>query len=305
MKFQSLFLLAVTLFSGTQIMAAPVAVEQIDLTSPEATVRSYVGSINSYDLDAAAAHIVGATPVSAEVRTRMAAGMAEARKEKMLFAIEDLKSNVRGDRATVTLTLKFIAQNHPVGDASAERLPLQKIKGAWKIIPGDAATSLQFLQPKSTNVLWQSTTRLMDAKFFGMALEKERERLCGSNANQIYTALMALSNDEGKLALKASTFKNDLGGYYTNTAMFICPGDKKALEAYMASTTCCGSETSYAFNERFEGATLDNVATPDVVLFYEGANKVLHYRHHNRAHVVFANGVVKLIDRKQAQTLRW
>jgi len=63
---------------------------------------------------------------------------------------------------------------------------------------------------------------------------------------------------------------------------------------------------SYAFNEKLDGAELDLIAEPaNTVLVYEGKDGKLNFRHGHRAAVAFADGHVELINEEQAKTLRW
>ena len=62
----------------------------------------------------------------------------------------------------------------------------------------------------------------------------------------------------------------------------------------------------YALNAHLEGLNLDDVTQPSrTVLFYEGADGKLDFRHNGKSNVAFADGHVKAIGPDEAETLIW
>ena len=62
----------------------------------------------------------------------------------------------------------------------------------------------------------------------------------------------------------------------------------------------------YAFNAKLQNVTMAQIQAPaETVLFYEGQNEKLDFRHGNRTAVAFADGHVKLVSTEEAKKLRW
>jgi prepilin-type processing-associated H-X9-DG protein len=88
--------------------------------------------------------------------------------------------------------------------------------------------------------------------------------------------------------------------YVANNAVYICPSDKAP---YLQTD---GVKTSYSFNANLEGVSVASVKnSSQVVLFYEGKNGKLNFRHNGKASVAFVDGKTTLVSEKEAHSLRW
>src|ERR1700733_503647 len=87
-------------------------------------------------------------------------------------------------------------------------------------------------------------------------------------------------------------YKKVISPYLKNTAVFYCPAVKL--------------KPGYTLNANLAGKKEKSVKYPsETVMFYEGKNSALEYRHHDRADVSFADGHVKLLSPSEAARVRW
>lgn len=172
-----------------------------------------------------------------------------------------------------------------------EQLTLHRIGDEWKIVP----------LPKEE--FYRSFRGVFDSDIlanFATYLARPQEVYeasaygCLSNLKQVALAAFQFVQDNDEIfALQPATLVEQLAPYARSEKVFHCPDDKS-------------DEVSYSFNPRLENVSLAKFAEPSrTVLFYEGKNGALNFRHQNRAGVCFADGHCELVTPEQSKNLRW
>lgn len=279
------------------LTGAGLAAQEPDLSSPEATVRSFFAAFNRGDIKQILACVVGAKSSAFSDYLEQ-----QIRQHPVTLTPNNVKVETTGYTATVTMTVTR-ARKGQADDTvrTQEWLSLQREEAGWKIVP------LNFtLYWTNQMAVLSLATALADQGVGGVALEKARAVSCLSNAKQISTAAVMFLQDHGnRFALSASTYKKSLTPYLVHQKsptpqilrnverIFRCPEDKSG-------------KVSYSFNRNLAGVLLAKIKRPaETVMIYEGVGQQLTFRHNGKAVVGFADGHVKLIPREEAKTLRW
>ncbi len=272
---------------ATTAAASGVASAAVDLSSPEATVRSFVAALDRVDLRAASACVAGGKPASQLSRLKpMLMGF-----EKSTVTVVSLQEETAGAASTVSFQLAMDGGAANKGTMS-DRLPLRRYADGWKIVPGKPA-SLSKRQYMAS--LLPFATAIARPQTLASWMNKTEEQVCLSNMKQLGLAgVQFLADHRGKFTLKTATAKKSLEAYYPGIdRIFHCPQDKSGAD-------------SYAFNRNLEGVRATDIAQPQqTVMLYDGKNGRLAFRHNGRAVVAFADGHVELVSRQQAKSLRW
>jgi beta-lactamase regulating signal transducer with metallopeptidase domain len=289
--------------------AVPATSQTVDLSSPEATLRSFIAALNRYDLNAAASCVE-----AGKLKPMFAGFSASLREFQVSFALEGLQTSRRGDQAVVSAT-RFVSRQFAAGapperqhmtqEAKDQKVQVRRRAGKWRLLPP------QRLAPAEPEM---SLPRLVS--LFGMTQEVEStmrteawEKVCLSNMRQLALGVIQLSFIADKGLRFQPSFKESLaahirsGGHSGSTngkfdpePLFHCPADQSG-------------KVSYSFNVNLEGMKqqdIDKLENPRrTVLLYEGENGQLDFRHNGHAHVSFTDGSTQIVDREQAQSLHW
>lgn len=123
--------------------------------------------------------------------------------------------------------------------------------------------------------------------------KEEKARLeCASNLKQIALGAFQMDQRKGKLAMTSQNFEAQMFPYLHTMELFRCPSVSTA--------------ESFSFNGNLTNLSLKNLADSfHLVMFYEGKNGQLDFRHDGKANVAFADGHVQTISREEAKTLKW
>lgn len=252
-----------------------------DLSSPEATIRSFLAALTRGDARAASACVSGASP-SAGLLTNL---QRQMKQEPATITLRDLRVQRRGNTATATMTVNLAiaaargrsarSESHP------DRVSLRREGSAWKIVPVQSRGGF------TAGIATLFTARRSERAPIG-------NTACLSNLKQLAIgAMMFVQDHDMTFALEPVAYKKSLAPYVRNERVFRCPEDRSGKD-------------SYAFNPSLAGVSFRKIPQPSqTVLLYEGANRQLAFRHEGRAAVAFADGSARLIDRDQAKTLRW
>lgn len=172
-----------------------------------------------------------------------------------------------------------------------ERLNLQFDGKLWKIVPLAPETArYAFHGNLDSDILENLATCLQNP---GLANEY-KARTCMNNLKQLgLAAAMFMQDWDEKFQLKANTFADYLRPYFRDKDILVCPAHPDEA-------------IGYSFNAKLQNVTADQIQDPaKTVLFYEGQNEKLNFRHGTRTAVAFADGHVSLVSAEDAENLRW
>lgn len=124
--------------------------QQVNLSSPEMTVNSFVTSINQYNFKQAALCVDGAKPGAAAELSDLE---QKLKKVHATLIISELHYELKDLDATVssTVTVK-VGESQEIDSVGESHLKLRKQKEEWKILSGDSdkvissGTGTDFLQ---------------------------------------------------------------------------------------------------------------------------------------------------------------
>ena len=273
-------------------------VGKLDLSSPEATVRSFAWSFYSGDVKTARECIQEAQPYEklGEVEKLLQTGnLAGPGSDETRVLLTDVHSYVRGEDATVTLrliqifdpriVLVFGIENpNPTGHifGSCERLHLKKINGKWLIAEKFKSADYASEEERvwGEDLLARMTSLLTNPEQMTVRATVSQ---CQSNLKQIALGVMQFVQDwDERFALHAD-WKNQLQPYLKNEAIFRCPEVEHP-------------EESYSFSSELENRSLNEIKEPvNTIMIYEGKDGKFDFRHLNntKTNIAFADGHIK------------
>ncbi len=276
--------LALFLVAATATLAEkPAMPPPVDLSTPEASVRSFVAALNRVDMTSAGKCVVErGTPAELAELEKMFGDP----RQKLFFKIEEPATQLNGETAKVTL--RVVAVPH---SDQRETIELRRVEKEWKIVPPPLALALEQKSP----IL--STLSLMISRpeeVLKTLREGARRASCQSNLKQIASAVAQFVQDnDDVLALPPDGAHAAILPYLRDERVFRCP-------------SVAADGHAYSFNAALEGAAVSNIPAPaETVLFYEGKDGKLDFRHGGSANVAFIDGHVKAVSAAEAKTLRW
>ena len=262
--------------------------DKIDLSSPEATARSFVWAINNGDIAQARLCVLDAAPL--EELHPLKNTLSDFSKYSIAL-IGDLHSYSFADDAIVTLWLNVISSIRITENfgSSSERFQLRRVNGNWLIQPQQNEKAFRGRKPFQQDFLVNLAVHMTDGKALqaGWALGQ-----CQSNLKQIgLGVLMYVQDHDGKYPNHA-TWEKQLAPYLRNSEIFHCPADKVGA-------------TSYSFNTALDDGTFDIQNPQGLILAYEGQDRKFEFRHsveaENLTVVLFADGHIKSFTEKAAE----
>jgi len=290
------FCLIICALCFANIAIANANTPQIDLSSPETTVRSFVASLNQYNFKQAALCVESADP---DKMAQLSDWEKDLRKVHMTLFVSNLQSATDDTNATVTSTITIkVGKSQETNDVTKSYLRLHKHSEKWQIIPDDPQ---KIKSIGSQDYLGYTAAFLAHPEAFDNVREAARGNSCRSNLKQLALAMQIFVQDHnGVYAITDNTLTESLKPYIRNNSIYICPSNKTP---HLQTN---GDKTSYSFNTNIEGVSQSSIKNPSqVVLFYEGKDGKLNFRHNGEACVAFVDGTTKLINEKDAADLRW
>ncbi|HEY0076426.1 MAG TPA: hypothetical protein VGB77_20170 [Abditibacteriaceae bacterium] len=287
-------LLSSFMLQAQPILPGPATVPQPfipppPLESPHKAIKEFVQALNEKKWQDASQRVLGGKP-EAELKP----------------VIEDLKAACGGWRLTVEDVLTTHDEETDFTDARIrlrlqdrignkifheERLSLRMQNKMWKILPLSVG--------EERNALWGNfdsdiLKNLATCFFTPEFLLKSKSMECMNNMKQLALAAMQFVQDwDEKYQFKADNFAPFLMPYMRNEEILICPAHPDVA-------------IGYSFNAKLQNVTMAQIQEPSkTVLFYEGQNEKLDFRHGTRTAVAFADGHVSLVNAEDAKTLRW
>lgn len=277
--------------------------EKIDLSSPEATVRSFVWAFNNNDLEQARRCVANAAPIENLKPLQEMLGKQMGKKYAVL-SLKDLRAYTQQDNAIVTFWLDFVSTiNIPNYIGSSERLRLKRVNNEWLIVPQqDGKTPFWDTPPRP---MMEDLMDLFIAKMTdGAAVQSESQfHQCQSNLKQIALGVLQYTQDFDEFFPAANEWQEQIMPYVRNGDIYVCPdaADKTA---------------SYAFNKDVENLALGDIRAPaQIILMYEGKDRKFEFRHQvgeeKLTNIVFVDGHVKSFSQTtldtafKDQSVRW
>lgn len=268
-----------------------------DLSTPEATVRSFAAAFSSGKVSIAAQCVEGKP--DPKVLKEWEEEWTKKGSVLTQIALKNLKTETKGEEATATFALEISSPSTPL-ITDDETIELSHSLQGWRIVPFTVdGLALHLKQPDASRTIKQLATYTVHpelylgikAKYRLETQAKNRLETCRANLRQLTSGLLYLTKaNNSKLALKADNFKAAVTKYTRNETLLYCP-EHVQTSARIAS---------YSFNPALEGKNPDVLKNADkIVMAYEGRAGKLDFRHNGKAFVAFADGHVARVDAKQ------
>jgi prepilin-type processing-associated H-X9-DG protein len=256
-----------------------------DLSSPEATVKSFFAAIKKGDLVTAAKHLHEVTPSANLEALGKDIGAAAPN-----LVLEGIISTPTGENR-VLLKGKLVAtmQGSDRKEEQPAEVELIKVGEEWKIlVPKDASANSSNMMTSIISFVASPDEVVAGAK------KAAKKAACISNIKQMaLAAIMYAADHDDILKLSNATLRAKLEPYTKNSSIFTCPLDEPGT-------------LSYSLNGLVAGKSETAIEKPaETVLFYEGTNGALNYKHEGMAMVAFTDGHVKGFKKESAKMLVW
>ncbi|MBM3459949.1 MAG: hypothetical protein FJX77_15620 [Armatimonadetes bacterium] len=259
----------------------------VDLSSPEAAVRSFFRCVNRHELREARKCLAdlpatsGLEELEADLRAHEPADAG--------VQVEKVSREGGGD--TVTLLLRLRPTPVVPGTPEVEeRITATRTAAGWKlrapppVSPGRPGTQAAVL-PVLVAALGEPRTVLV-------ARRTARRERCRQTLRVLMGATVLYATDhDDRFAFTARNYQSRLLAYVRK--------DPRAFH-------CAETGTPYTLNPKMEGAPTRRMFRPGAtVVFYEGQGGKLDFRHDGQSLVGFADGSVRLVSPAELEVLRW
>ena len=267
-----------------------------DLSSPRATVLSMITAYGHHDSAGMAKCIEGG--VSGE----LPAEMLIAEITSYTSAEKDQIIEITGDSARVAVKYEVgIALRGGVTKSTVifvDMFALHKSDAGWLIVPEKLSNEAGGTLPLATRPLSLIASLLGPDPGYRNALTRSKKQAaeagCLSNTKEIALGtLMYVQDYDEVLPRSAAGYNRLIAPYVKNDDMFRCAQDAKGT-------------ISYSMNVNLQNRSFADVENPArTVLFYEGKNGVVNYRHEGRAAIATVDGHAKLMTETEVKALIW
>lgn len=271
-----------------------------DLSSPRATIHSFVGSYNQVKLQQAALCVTGADPAKVSPLEELATMHKNDETSKIIIRKIEIAIDDSAKIATATVALQLNDLQDEFGHSNNQfvshlRLKLQA--GKWKIVSGE-------FKYKSIRDIRDPLSYIASLLAHPEAIKRiytgAMTATCQSNLKQLsLTIFMFIQDHDKTYKFTNATWIESLKPYFvaTNRNILICPDDESPHKQF---------ETSYSFNNNLTNLSFESINDPaKTIMLYEGKDGKLNFRHDGKTNVAFADGHVKAVDAKEAQSLFW
>lgn len=273
---------------------------QVDLSSPEKTIRTFLDTLNKASSphrpltvkspgheERAASCVFGSHLNALTAEQKHGVGGANFNG-----SISNLRVALQGDEATATFvtTRRWTNSKKESGKiVDKEHLQLRRRTEGWKILPTGVTDSP--LKREQLTPLLREATRLSHLEAASQVLHLQQ---CGHSLKGLCLGTdVFLQKHQGKFAMNGRTFMPALLPYTASKNEFYCPADKSG-------------KVTYSFNTHLTNVARRSIVEPEkLVMIYEGKNGQLDFRHNGHALVGFTACNVRLVNREEAKSLRW
>jgi len=264
------------------ILMSAFAGAEVDRSTPENTIKSFIKALAESDYDGIISCIKGA-----KRNEEMAKSMSHQKGDMPSFEITVTDVKVDGDKATCAVTVVTSSKNMQP-ETISDSINLERTGDAWQIAP------LTGQQDPKRIINMLASIMADQGDMFVKAKQAAKKAACLSNIKQIALGFMMVAADnDDYFKVQANAWKKALMPYIKNEALFTCPLDPKGT-------------VSYSINPAMAGFNVVKVKDPaKTVLLYEGSKGKLNFRHGGYAAVAFADGHAKMVNAEQAKSLIW
>ena len=289
LRFAVIAALSLSVLGGLKLRHAPP-----DLSSPKATVRSFVEGLVEKDSEKLAGCVKTTKP-----NQELLNGFKN--NEGLDIQITNVVGETEGNTAKVAVEFNYTISGKSI--VMVEFLKLEKIGEEWKIIP-----QLERLNeitnpddptkpPPHMLGLVASMVDATDETMKAMALGKLKAQATSSltNGKQLALGMLMYSQDyDEMMPYPAKNYKNLIYPYVKNEKVFHAPAAPP------------DEKVSYTFNKNLEGVPQASVENPaETVMLYEGTGTKPEYRYEGKTVIAFADGHCKLMTSEAVSKLVW
>lgn len=260
-------------------------------SSPEKTIRAFVAALNAAQFEDAVRYVDGKAPNPDFTTLRQT-----WTRDKPSLSVSVLMSETKGNKAIVKATLTMHSTNQRANrQTQTGNVALVRRNARWLLVPMSLAeVKNASVNPRTSEISWLTSMALMlqAPKAFEPQRQSAKIEACRSNLKQIALYAIMLEQKMGALKITPQNFKKELFPYIRTMEFFRCPA--------------VSTGESYSFNgnlTNIKSAGMPNA--PRIVMFYEGKNGQLDFRHDGKTNIAFADGHVQTISREEAKTLQW
>lgn len=294
-------LLAVGVALG--LMAFQPQTSPPDLSSPKATVRSFLNAVKARDTDTIRQCIKG------EIKPDLVRFIFADPNTLRVFAVGNMIAETENDTAHVAAEITLTVPASPGGSIylmnlkQIEMFLVMKQGNRWLLTQDpDLAQQLRGgnsvyeqladKRPLALAVTFASNPELESA--VRRVHDQAMANTCLSNMRQVVLGLVMYAQDHNEhLPPKVSEYTDLIHPYLKNKLLYTCPLDAKGI-------------FSYKFNSNLQGAALDRIPAPaQTVILYEGKEGKFEYRHSGKTIVGFADGHAKALSPDETKGLIW
>ena len=280
--------LSLGVLGGLKLRHAPP-----DLSSPKATVRSFVAGINAGDGEKAAGCVKTSQPND---------GLQDFKYLPNLnFQISDIAEETEGNNSRVAVEFSSTRSEKPATEA--DFLTLEKIGDEWKIVPNlklieeipiqkDGDATLQ--HPLSLFAVVFASTEATRAMLSVIKVRTQANTSL-SNSHKIATAMMMYVQDfDETMPYPSKNYASLVSPYVKDRTIFhapAAPADEKV---------------SYTFNKNLQGLSLAEFDKPEkTVMLYEGRGAKPEYRYEGKTVIAFVDGHCRTMTPAEVAKLNW
>ena len=271
-----------------------------DLSSPKATVHTFVDALMAKDSPTLVACVSGAKDA------RSLARLLQDNAKPLHYDIKDLIVEMNGDGAKVAVETEVLNNG---GDGVqkvllVDLLSLKKEGEVWRIVPdadilkgivaGDSAQTKR-LEERSLKVMAAVIgDSEISARAIVLAQEKEGASTCLSNGKHLALALIQYQQDYDEVLPPAkANYSEVVLPYVRDKKAFTCPQDPPGT-------------VSYSLNKNLAGVTnAQIVAVTSTIMLYEGRDMKPDFRHNGKAMIAFADGHVRMCTPDMMHLFSW
>jgi hypothetical protein len=321
----SLLLLSVAMPAQAPPPDAPKP--EVDLSTPEAAVKSFFAAFSAADLKRLTACVEGATFTadSATLEGYMKRSQERVSLTPTAFHLETKDNSSTG---TVELTVQMIpGSNSPTLKDASETAPhsgvsdsitLHKVGERWFVVPPNIR-DFKFEMLMQSGVIAGTTAAALPQILVG-SRDAAAGANCVSRMKRLSVALLEYTLDHNdRFTLKTETLHGALLPYVTKfektllkSPRGIYADTERNLKLLSEKPFRCPreetGEPACRFNKNLEG--VNSLQIPDarqalLIALYEGSDQKLSFRHRGKAVVGLASGKVRSVTPEEAKTLLW